>query len=574
MPGFEIAIGKYDFEKRSGSDKIICRSAEVVEGSNAHLFTLNKFLDDKLFEGNDEVFIILDGVILNKKILMKGKSSWFNTVHELYKSEGETFINSFRGSFCGAIYDKIKGQWFIFTDHIGSKYLYYSHASDGLYISSEIVSLYQILSQGPNGCSLDENSAYTLLTYGYMLGEQTLSKEIKKVLPGHYIKYDGAELTDHQYYQLPLSTVEGDIDEADIINEIDLRFRQAVKFQFEKDREYGYKHLVGLSGGLDSRMTSWVAHDLGYTEQLNFTFSQSDYLDETIPKKIAADLRHEWIFKALDNGTFLKDIEEINQISGGNVLYYGLAHGNSLFKLLNFDEHGILHSGQLGDIVIGSFIKSLNERPEKTAGVYSSKLLDRLRLNFKSPSTLEAKERFLIYQRGFNGANNGLLASQNYSETLSPFYDIDFFEYCLTIPIKHRKGHNLYKKWIIQKYPEASKYIWEATKAKITSRSYNLKLRGTTIPIRKLLPVVLTKMGVSKPVSSTRNHMNPLDYWYHTNESIREFQDKYFAEHINNLNQWPNLKADVESLYNQGGARDKNQALTLVSAIKMFFKPS
>ena len=114
------------------------------------------------------------------------------------------------------------------------------------------------------------------------------------------------------YYKLPKSKLEGNVDEDQIIEMLDIKFREAIRLQFEKDREYSYKHLVTLSGGLDSRMTSWVAHQMGYVDQLNLTFSQSDYLDETIAKKIAADLKHEWIFKALDNGTFLKDIDEIS----------------------------------------------------------------------------------------------------------------------------------------------------------------------------------------------------------------------------------------------------------------------
>ena len=64
-----------------------------------------------------------------------------------------------------------------------------------------------------------------------------------------------------------------------------------MKRVFEKDLEYGYKHLVALSGGLDSRMTAWVGHNMGYTNMLNYTFSQTDYLDETVPKEITDTLK-------------------------------------------------------------------------------------------------------------------------------------------------------------------------------------------------------------------------------------------------------------------------------------------
>lgn len=120
---------------------------------------------------------------------------------------------------------------------------------------------------------------------------------------GKYIKIENNKFEIKTYYELD-NTPNYNQTEDEIIDNINELFRNAVKLEFEKDKEYRYKHIVALSGGLDSRMTTWVAHDMGYTDQLNYTFSQSDYLDETIAKEIARDLEHEWIFKFLDNGVF------------------------------------------------------------------------------------------------------------------------------------------------------------------------------------------------------------------------------------------------------------------------------
>ncbi|PEN17505.1 asparagine synthase, partial [Bacillus wiedmannii] len=90
----------------------------------------------------------------------------------------------------------------------------------------------------------------------------------------------------HRYFNLNNTPREDKSEEA-IIEEMDSLFREAIRLQFEKDREYGYKHIASLSGGLDSRMVNFVAHDLGYKDILNYTFSQSNYLDEKIAKDIA-----------------------------------------------------------------------------------------------------------------------------------------------------------------------------------------------------------------------------------------------------------------------------------------------
>lgn len=53
------------------------------------------------------------------------------------------------------------------------------------------------------------------------------------------------------------------IPEDEIIQESDDRFRNAIRHEYDKDREYGYKHLTDLSSGLDSRMAMWIEKKWG-----------------------------------------------------------------------------------------------------------------------------------------------------------------------------------------------------------------------------------------------------------------------------------------------------------------------
>lgn len=569
MPGFNLFynLSNICIDRK---ESLIC---DTIDGVNFQInrFTINKFMNDKLFFEKEEIILVLEGVILNKiDLLQKYKyNSWKDLVLALYKNNKD-FFKEFRGSFSGLIYDKKLDECIVFTDHLGTKHLYYYLENQSLFVSSEISDIYFYFKGKNIDYQLDIDSAYNLLSYGYMLENNTLCNKIKKVNPGTYIHINKNEVENIKFYKLPLASTSIGLDETEIIEKIDKNFRNAIRLQFEKDKEYGYRHFVALSGGLDSRMTSWVAHEMGYENQINFTFSQSNYLDETIPKRIASDLKHEWIFKALDNGVFLKDIEEINLMSGGNVLYYGLAHGNSMLKLINFENLGILHSGQLGDIVVGTFIKSLSKDSlMKLDGAYSKTLLNSdSKILSISP---EGVEHRLIYQRGINGANTGLLASQYYSETTSPFYDIDFFEFCLSIPIELRMGHNLYKKWILTKYPNAADYVWESTKQKINKKVFSIEVRGKNIPVSRILPLVLYKLGLKKSALQSKNHMNPLDYWYSTNKNIRLFQEKYFKENINLLGDIK-LKENCKRLFIEGNAIEKNQVLSLLSAVKLFFK--
>ena len=48
---------------------------------------------------------------------------------------------------------------------------------------------------------------------------------------------------------------------------------------------------------------------------------------------------------------------------------------------------------------------------------------------------------------------------------------------CYDIPVEMRMNHNLYKKWIIKKYPKAADFKWEKIDDKITSPEILIQLR-------------------------------------------------------------------------------------------------
>ena len=350
---------------------------------------------------------------------------------------------------------------------------------------------------------------------------------------------------------------------------MDWQFRKATELQFNKDKEYNYKHLLGLSGGLDSRMVSWVAHDMGYKEQLNVTVSQSNYLDETIPKQIASDLKHEWFFKFLDNGLFLKNIDEITNITGGNVLYFGLAHLNSFYKYFNFENFGLIHSGQLGDVVFGTFYKEKknNNNYKFGDGAYSNRFIN-LISDFNFKIDYENQEIFNFYNRGFAGANNGLLMPQEYTETYSPFYNLEVLEFALSIPVEYRFDHQIYKKWILKKYPDAAKYKWEKINNYINS--IGIKYKNKTIFYNQIFPKILKKLGLQNQNINTAKHMNPVEFWFNTNVELENFIENYYKKTINLISD-NELKTDIENLFLNGKGIEKIQVLSLLSAVNFFF---
>lgn len=561
MPGFNFSLGQLSFPAKQNLGNLESGS---IKGRDyvINKFTIPKFNKDKVFINLKDFIIVLEGVILNKTELLKANENWTEKIIDLYHCHGDSFFNVFRGSFSGLLYDKKKDKWIIFTDHIGSKHVYYSFIGGNLVISSEIQDIYYLFKTNSLNFNLDVQAAYMLLSYGFMLEDFTLCEQIQKLKPGRYLVFQKGLLKKEVYHQIPEENNKV-LNEKDGIDQIDFLFRKSIQLQFEKDIEYGYKHLVGLSGGLDSRMTTWVAHEMGFTDQLNMTFSQSGYLDETIAKEIAADLKHEWIFKALDNGVFLKNIEEITGVTGGNVLYYTLAHGNSMLSLLNFDGFGILHTGQVGGIIKGYYAKKVQVTG---GGAYSTKLLNKINLNIKEKYAFERE--FQLYNRQFNGTLFGDVNTQRKTETLSPYLSVDLINLGLNHTL-FKKRDDIMIKWILNKYPKAGEYIWEAKGAKLTDR--NVNIFGRKIPARQVHHKIINRLLKSSTGINSKNHMNPLGFWYKNNPDIKSFQDDYFSKNISRLDRHLELKKDCRELYENGSGTEKNQVLSLLSAMKHFF---
>lgn len=555
--------------KELGFNLTIEYNQEVIVDFSWENHAVNKFEGDKLFEEDAFYSVLLDGLVLNRMSLIKkyGRESWKDTVVAMYEENGDQFFSELRGSFSGALYSKREKKVIIFSDQIGSKFLYYTRVGNSFFLSSMMDDVYRFRLKKLSKNNLSIENSYLLLSYGYMIDDRTLCEEIKKVKPGCYLRVEGDKVEEMRYFLLD-NTPDLILSEADWIERIDEGFRKAVAQQFEKDKEYGYKHLVALSAGLDSRMTCWVAHDMGYTDQLNFTFSQTDYLDETIPKKIASDLKHEWIFKSLDNGLWLYNLEDITRLTGGNVLYYGLSHAYSMYSKLNFDEYGMIHSGQLGDVILGTWYSSKNRdaRYQWGDGAYSRAYLEKI--SDLRHTDYVNQEIAKFYHRGFSGTNNGNLAEYLFTEAFSPFYNLDFLQLALSIPVEFRYGQRIYKKWILKKYPKAADYVWEKIGCKITRKYGFITVHGRKIRIESLPSKLLNKV-IPARAGLTLHDMNPIGYYINTNKELSSFFETYdkYVDIISDAQ----LKEDVIRLTKSHSGIERVQAVSLLSALKCYF---
>ncbi|NFN94090.1 MULTISPECIES: hypothetical protein [unclassified Clostridium] len=564
MPGFLYINNNnninIDIEIKSLNKNLVI---DEMKHENIYLkrFTNNKFLNDKLFFQDNESIVVIDGVILNLSKLREDNEDNFSLVKRLYKKYGNDFFKYFKGEFSGLLYDKIEKKTIVYTNQIGSKNIFYYKNENCFIVSSELKVIVQVLKKLKIKYSINEFGCQCLLTYGYMLEDITLINEITKLTAGNYLTYKNRELEKINYFRLQNEPYLKE-DKDEIIENLDKLFREAVRIQFNKDDEYNYKYIAPLSGGLDSRMTVMVANELGFNDCLNVTCSQNDYLDEKIAKKIASDINNKWLFFSLNNGNYLKNIDECLICNDGMALYSGSAHVLEMFKNINFRRYGIYHSGQIGDAVLGSFLSSPNKnKPSINDGAYSNLIIRNMENQLKEIiKNYDSEEIFKFYNRAFNGTFNGDWTINQFTESASPFCDIDFLQYALRIPPKYKYKEKIYIEWILKKYPNIAKYKWERTGIKPTL--FNNKVR-----IYAYSEKMIRKIFVKKQRS-----MNPFDDWYKENTQLKTYVNQYLIDNIQLLSSYPDLLNNCNYLIEKGSLIEKTQVMTLLGAIKLFIK--
>jgi len=530
-------------------------------------YTAEKFIQDKLWIDNEEFFILTDGVVTNLKSLREAYQA--NNNEELISkiSSKTNFFNEFIGHFAGFIWYKKKNEFVAFNNHCGTKKVFYYADEQTVLFSTDLFTLSCLLDNLNISKSLDLDAAYLLLTSGFMHEDYTLIKQVKQLRAGEYASFSNKKLQINSYFHLS-NINENNDSEAEIITKLDELFTKSVKLEFDQDKSTNLIAITTLSGGLDSRMAALTAHESGYRNQIFLNFSETDYADEVIATQIA-DKYHVDMFQIPLSAQGLCSIDEVVRVNDGLTLYTGAGHvfealqNMESFKNITNESTGFIHTGMIGDAVLGSFLTSTNEnKPRLTDGLYSKGLFIKVQhVLEKSIGNYPNEELYKFYNRAFLGANNGFLYFDLVGETSSPFLHPEFISYAYSIPRNFKFKENIYIEWIKKLHPEFAKFTWESIGGKPTNNELLRQYYKYKRAIIKRLPLK----------SMWKNNMNPEQLWYDNNALVKKTLDDYFAININLVDGESELKKDLILLYQTGNITEKTQTLTLLGAIKLLF---
>jgi asparagine synthase (glutamine-hydrolysing) len=168
-------------------------------------------------------------------------------LHVFERERGRTPLH-LRGMFAFAVWDRKRRELFLARDRFGVKPLYYTLTADGsLYFGSEIKS---VLASGAVSPRLALDVLPDYLANHAPSGENTLFEGVKRLLPGHSLRWRDGEVQIERYWDLSFAPDEliRSRTDADLVQEYGERLLEAVRLRLMADVPLG----CFLSGGIDS----------------------------------------------------------------------------------------------------------------------------------------------------------------------------------------------------------------------------------------------------------------------------------------------------------------------------------
>ncbi len=222
--------------------------------------------------------LVFNGEIYNYKSLRETLISDFGVTFESNSDTevllhacinyGRGVLRHLRGMYSFAFYDKVTKKLFCARDPFGIKPFYYGIFDNTLLFASEIKAFY---AHPSFNADFNSDILPLYLQFQYVPTEETAFSGVKRLMPGHFLEYNGKDLQvqkffdmprsekgrfrSYSFFDVPVSEQEQATslkNEAKILDEV---LTESVKTHLESDVEVG----AFLSGGVDSALIASIA---------------------------------------------------------------------------------------------------------------------------------------------------------------------------------------------------------------------------------------------------------------------------------------------------------------------------
>jgi len=543
-----------------------------TDTSQNHFFGRNlhntKFIDHKILSIQDDQLIAADGVMLNDdELKTKYRAQNLAEVYgKAWQKNGKNLFDEIEGEISLIAYNSSTATAQAFCSRSGTKAIYYYHTPDCFIACSDMFTLAKVLRLMQLPYTLNEFAAYCFLTYGHLVANLTLIKEVYRLEPGMLVEYTPSGVNTLPYGILTNHPQLAGT-ETELLSEYNKRFNHAVKAAYQKDVAYGYQHVAQLSGGLDSRMNLIAAFDMGYKKQTVLNFGIKNCWDTHIAKEISTKLSLGFKFVELDLDKYYDNIWEPLLFTNCQIYYSAALHTLYANKHIDFSNYGFMHTGQVGDAVLATslFKKEEHEKPDinsvrrfsnrfyKTIEPELQKLLEKYQTKDVS--------NYNIIVNNFTISGNWII--NHFTEIISPFQHKEVLFYTKRIPQVHKLHYKMYYNWMKQYHPISVGFRHQRTMRRTlpaTPRLANsIRYRFDTFYIKHI-------------AKHLKSEMLPDEGQLQQNEKLNRSFNNILAHYLPLLPSKA-LANDVELHYNEGNFKEKTFCVSLLAIYRLLFDP-
>lgn len=260
--------------------------------------------------------IIFNGEIFNyrelkQELVSKGVTFFSQSDTEvllkLYIREREACLSKLNGFFAFCIYDKAEQTLFVARDRFGIKPLLYQFDDNKFIFASEMKAILQYGIEK----DIDYASLHTYLQLNYIPAPSTIFKNVKKLMPGHYINVRSNKIDIQKYYEVPYASGKplSAFGFDDAKEKLKSLLEDSVQRRLVADVPLG----AFLSGGIDSSViTALASKHKPDLHTFSIGFKDEKFFDETeYARLVAKHFKTEHTVFSLTNDDLYAHVHDI-----------------------------------------------------------------------------------------------------------------------------------------------------------------------------------------------------------------------------------------------------------------------
>jgi len=308
------------------------------------------------------LWVVFNGEIFNYlelRIDLEKRGHRFSThsdtevIIHLFEEKGEKCLDDLNGQFAIALWDEKRRRLFLARDRMGIRPLYYLIHAGRCYFGSEIKAIFAADSSIPREIAPDVLGE--IFTFWMPVGQRTIFKNIRQLLPGHFAWVDCNGFRENEYWDIPLTPCErrNIRSESEYIEEMRELLIDSIRLQLRADVPVG----AYLSGGLDSSsITSLVRrHAVNRLKTFSVTFSDATYDESLQQQEVVSYLNTDHAAVQCESDTIASVFPEVIWHTETAVLRTAPAPLFLLSRLVRDSGFKVVLTGEGADEILGGY---------------------------------------------------------------------------------------------------------------------------------------------------------------------------------------------------------------------------